>query len=52
MSPCHNCKDRKPYCHSTCDKEDYIKFEDKKKKIKRNEQKANFIKFTGGTYGL
>lgn len=35
-SPCMNCRDRYPGCHGKCEKEDYLKYQAKLNRIRKN----------------
>ena len=43
-APCKNCPDRRPHCHSCCDKYiEYVKFREDVRKRKRLEYDADAI---------
>ena len=43
-APCKNCPDRRPHCHSRCDKYiEYVKFREDVRKRKHSEHDADAI---------
>ena len=43
-APCKNCPDRRPHCHSCCDKYiEYVKFREDVRKRKHSEHDADAI---------
>jgi len=43
VNPCKNCKDRELYCHSKCEKQERIEYENKRKKIKKSKKQQSFV---------